>query len=222
MLDEVGLSDSDFGFVELQSFSFSGKRKAFFVESQGGMSVEKTPENTWSSFGLLFQIHVGRQTLRRAASRFLDSFPNDCEAPMPSAADFLRQNAKARPYHFSPVARLTSPTPPSHRHGAHARPTHSVLSVLAMGSCRQTQPWPPRTIPRDSFSLPCGPLASLDRRFNPPSTYGPDRSTTSRKPLCDSVFSSLGLLCNFTLLSCYEGCPKATALVLPHRNRSKD
>ena len=37
-------SDSDCEFVEPQSFSFSGKRCAFLVESQGDMSMAGSPE----------------------------------------------------------------------------------------------------------------------------------------------------------------------------------
>ena len=43
-LGEDFLLGSDCEFVESQSFSFSRKRQAFLIESQGGMSMENSPE----------------------------------------------------------------------------------------------------------------------------------------------------------------------------------
>ena len=46
VLGEVVLSDFDCEVVEPQSVSFSRKRQAFFVDSQGGLSIEGTLEKT--------------------------------------------------------------------------------------------------------------------------------------------------------------------------------
>ena len=46
VIGEVVLSDSGCDFVESQPFALFRKRHAFFIERQGGMSIEGTPEKT--------------------------------------------------------------------------------------------------------------------------------------------------------------------------------